>query len=71
MKEREIRAAKTHLNSRARMEITEKGVRAAAVLLLEQLGEVEVDDSPAGQTARRDAIDAVLLMAEVLSHGTR
>lgn len=67
MQEREIRAAKQHLNSRARMEITEKGVRAAATLLLEQLGEIE----PGDESARRAAIDAVLLMAEVLSHGTK
>lgn len=67
MKDREIRAAKQHFNSRARMEITEKGVRAAATLLLELLGEVELD----GDTnARREAIDAVVLMAEVLSYGS-
>lgn len=65
MQEREIRAAKQHLNSRARMEITEAGVRAAATLLLEQLGEIEAADDD----VRRDAIAAVLLMAEVLNHG--
>ncbi len=62
MNEREIRAAKQHRNSLARMEITEKGIRAAATLLLEQLGEI----TAGGPDAHREAVNAVLLMAEVL-----
>ncbi len=65
MKERDIRGAKAHVNSRARMEITERGIRAAATLLLQMLNEVE----PELEDAQAECIAAVKLMAEVLSHG--
>ncbi len=62
MNEREIEAAKQHRNSVVRMEITERGIRSAATLLLEMLGEVTALDADAQATAIAD----VSLMAMVL-----
>ncbi len=44
MDDKEVRGAKRHHNARARFAILEKGMRATALLILEQLGEVESFD---------------------------
>lgn len=62
MLQREIEGAKRHPNSRARAVILERGIRAAAVLLLELLGEVEPEDEVARELALRD----IRVMVEVV-----
>ncbi len=65
MKQREIESAKRILNSRARLTILEDGMSGSALLILDMLGEMESFSAE----ARGKAIQAILLMIEVVGHG--
>jgi len=62
LKERDLKAAKRHRQSKIRQDLLEKGLRAMGALLLESLGELK----PESEEIRNEAISAVRLAVEVL-----